>query len=254
MPTRKFGREEQKAIFARLKDKKSVRVGIMKPLNNKERRASEFVVIPIGSANPEHENFGLPTFTIPRAEALKIRKENRFDAESSRFGGTTHVGNFPIEDLKRLSVKDPDAFIVGKVKQTTEERKQETAKAKGKFAFKKDIKDVDELGTGDPHQIPQTILDQLGASKVNGFPFFKLTGIKGFVLEGNDTLQLREIPKNPKDVSIVRIRYDEGQDLYNINFQTGQFPRNQPFKDVGGVFFDQMAEIIAREMGVLNGT
>lgn len=241
-------REQEMAMFANLADKKSVRVGILKPLKSTERLASEFTVIPLGSASSESENFGLPVFTIPRAEALRIRKENMFEKESSLGGG--HVGNFPVKDFKRLVKQDPKAFVSGKAK-TTEERKKETLKTKSKFSFKKKIEDVDELGTGDPHQIPQTILDQLGASKVNGFPFFKFTGIKGFVLEGNDTLQLKNIPKNPNDISIIRVRYDEGQDLYNINFQKGQFPRNMPFKDVGGVFFDQMAEIIAREMGVL---
>jgi hypothetical protein len=237
--TRNFGREEQKAIFASLKDKKSVRVGILKPLNSNERRASEFTVIPLGSANPEHENFGLPTFTIPRADALRIRKENFFDVESSRFGSTSHIGNFPVTELKRLSVKDPKAFVAGRIK--PDQRQSED----------KPLPKEKEGTSEDPHQIPQTALNQLLASKVNGFPFFKFTGIKGFLLEGNDTLTLKDIPRNPNRIKRVKVVFDQGQDLYNLVFFKEKNNISFVSKRENGVFFDQMAEIIAREMGVL---
>ena len=108
-----------------------------------------------------------------------------------------------------------------------------------------------ETGTGDPHEIPQIILDQLNESRVNGFPFFKYTGIKGFVMIGNEQLMLKQIPKNPNHISSITIAYNDGEDLYDLLLQKGKFPRNLPVKRVTGVFFDQLAEIIAREMGVL---
>ncbi len=133
----------------------------MKPLNSKEKRASEFTVIPLGGMNPNSENFGLPTFDISRVEALKLRKENKFE-QRSFFGGVQHIGELPVEDFERLAVKDPNAFTIqdlrNRKEKTTEERKKEALKTKEKFKFKKDIEQVDELGTGDPHQIPQTIL------------------------------------------------------------------------------------------------
>lgn len=99
-------------------------------------------------------------------------------------------------------------------------------------------------------EIPETILEQLKQSRVNGFPFFAYTGIKGFVLMGNDSLMLKNIPRNPNKITNVTVAYDAGQDLYNVYL----FQKNQatiPHKQYDGIFCDQLAEIIARDMGVL---
>lgn len=93
-------------------------------------------------------------------------------------------------------------------------------------------------------EIPRIIFDQLKASRVNGFPFFAYMGIKKYVMIDN-TLMLH-LPWNKKKYEVVDIIYDVGADLYKIQFRAGL-----PLKIIDGVFFDQMAEIIAREVGVL---
>lgn len=94
-------------------------------------------------------------------------------------------------------------------------------------------------------EVAETILEQLKQSKVNGFPFFAYTGINDFVmLEDELMLKARKNAKGYESVSVV---YDYGQDLYNIVFRKCSVP----LKTIEGVFFDQMAEIIARELGIL---
>lgn len=98
-------------------------------------------------------------------------------------------------------------------------------------------------------EIPETILDQLMHSKINGMPFFPYTGIKAYNLEGNDTLFLKSIPRNPKAITNIQITYDAGRDSYKLYF----FKKNQrtiPDTKYDDIYFDQLAGIIARDMGV----
>lgn len=93
-------------------------------------------------------------------------------------------------------------------------------------------------------EVAEIILEQLQESRVNGFPFFAYMGIKKYVLMENELL-LR-MPADSK-FNKVEVVYDVGQDLYNIIF----FIQSVLVKRVDGVTFDVMAEIIAREAGVL---
>ncbi len=98
--------------------------------------------------------------------------------------------------------------------------------------------------------IQDTIVDQLRASKVNGFPFFAYTGIKDFVMEGEDTIMFKKIPRNPSHITNVVIIYDFGRDSYRIHlFQKHQ--RTIPYASFEDIYFDQMAHLIAEKMGVL---
>ena len=97
--------------------------------------------------------------------------------------------------------------------------------------------------------VPETILEQLRMSRVHGFSFFSYTGIKAYNLEGEDTLYLKEIPRNPKGITGIQIVYDYGWDSYKMAF----FKSNQrtiPTKEFKDIYFDQLAEIIVNEMGV----
>jgi len=130
------------------------------------------------------------------------------------------------------------------------EKDLEELSTKERSIMEGDRDEDDEESDDDPHVIPQTIFDQLQASKVNGFPFFAYTGIKGFTMMGNDTLMLKDIPRNPNHISSVTVQYDEGRDLYNLIFHKGKFPKNVPVKELDGIFFDQLSDIIVDTMGV----
>lgn len=101
----------------------------------------------------------------------------------------------------------------------------------------------------DPHFYGQVILDQLMASKVNGFNFFKYTGIVDYVLFGENQIKL-DMPKNPGKLSHVWITYNFGTDAYDLTFC-----RNNNNMDQAGnmksIYCDQLAETITRAMGVL---
>lgn len=96
-------------------------------------------------------------------------------------------------------------------------------------------------------EIQETILVQLKASKVNGFPFFAYTGIRNFVMMGETELKL-SVPKNPSGLKSVLVVYDYGTDTYTV---IPQLDANFPVKRVEEVYCDMLAETIAREMGVL---
>ena len=99
----------------------------------------------------------------------------------------------------------------------------------------------------DEHEIPQIILDQLFESKVHGFEFFKYTGIKGFLMMGNDTLVLKDIPCNPNKIERVSIFYDKARDSYNIN--ATKKDAIVPSSTADDIHTGEMAEIITRMMG-----
>ena len=98
-------------------------------------------------------------------------------------------------------------------------------------------------------QIPKDMLNELYQSKVRGFPFFKYTGIKEYVMLGNDTLALTKIPSNPNRVTSIQIIYNKIEDGFNISYQVGKNRRNT--KRVDCVFFvGDLADIIVKIMGV----
>jgi len=100
------------------------------------------------------------------------------------------------------------------------------------------------------HEIPLTILDQLKQTKVNGFPFFAYTGINEYNLEGEDTLYLKNVPNNPSHITSVQVVYDYGMDVYKLyTFQNNQ--RTVPFTEYPEVYFDELGQKIANDMGVI---
>jgi len=105
-------------------------------------------------------------------------------------------------------------------------------------------------------EVQETILEQLKASKVNGFPFFAYTGIKNFVMAGDnpeDNPQLKlDCPSNPNHVSHIWITYKRGADVYELAFckNNNNFDLTHEEGKFSEVYCDQLAEIIVREMGV----
>jgi len=104
--------------------------------------------------------------------------------------------------------------------------------------------------------VQETILEQLRASKVNGFPFLAYTGIRNYVMAGdnpagNPQLKL-DCPSNPRKVTHIWITYLRGDDLYELAFcrDNNNFNLTHEEGAYHGIFSDQMAEIIAEEMGV----
>lgn len=98
------------------------------------------------------------------------------------------------------------------------------------------------------NKVQETILEQLKISKIHGFPFFAYTGIKSFVVIGDETLSLVKIPKNPNWITEISIFYDYDRDTYIVSFfEDHKEETNKEFQDI---YCDGLSEVIAREMGV----
>ena len=102
-------------------------------------------------------------------------------------------------------------------------------------------------------EVQEIILDQLKQSKIHGFPFFAYTGIKSFVMagdnnDGNPQLKL-DCPKNPNQITHLWITYIRGLDVYAVSFHRDNNNFDTPAQH-GEVYCDQLAEIITEQMGV----
>ena len=107
--------------------------------------------------------------------------------------------------------------------------------------------DPKDYGTSkDIHQIPQGMLDELYQSKVRGFPFFAYTGIKDYLLMGNDSLMLKPIPPNPNQISAIQINYDKGADGFTIDYYVG----NNRVANSEILYVGDLADAIVQKMGV----
>ena len=108
------------------------------------------------------------------------------------------------------------------------------------------LKEVDYGTSKDPHQIPQGMLDELYQSKIRGFPFFAYTGIREFVMIGNDSLMLKQIPPNPNKISAIQINYNKGADGWTIDYFVG----NSRVANPQILYAGDLADAIVEKMGV----
>jgi len=108
------------------------------------------------------------------------------------------------------------------------------------------LKEVDYGTSKDPHQIPQGMLDELYQSKIRGFPFFAYTGIREFVMMGNDSLMLKEIPPNPNKISAIQINYNKGADGFTIDYFVG----NSRVANPQILYVGDLAPAIVDKMGI----
>ena len=107
--------------------------------------------------------------------------------------------------------------------------------------------DPQDYGTSkDIHQIPQHMLDELLQSKVRGFPFFAYTGIKDYLLMGNDSLMLKPIPPNPTGITAILINYNKGADGFNLVYYVG----NQAVANPETLYVGDLADAIVQKMGI----
>ena len=107
--------------------------------------------------------------------------------------------------------------------------------------------DPKDYGTSkDTHQIPQGMLDELLQSKVRGFPFFAYTGIKDYLLMGNDSLMLSPVPPNPNKISAIQINYNQGADAFNLVAYRG----NDRISTSQDLYVGDLADSIVKIMGI----
>jgi len=121
-----------------------------------------------------------------------------------------------------------------------------SAKARYEQKYKSGEIEEKDYGTPkDPHQIPQEMLDELYQSTVRGMPFFVYTGIKEFLLMGNDSLMLKSIPSNPAHISTIQVNYNRGSDSFYIIFWKGNTPERS-----GELYVGDLADTIVEKMGI----
>lgn len=101
--------------------------------------------------------------------------------------------------------------------------------------------------TQEVNSFADEIFNQLKASRVNGFPFFAYTGIKASIFS-EESLYLK-LPKNPSKFKSILVTYDLGSDTYIVSFYTHDDPLKSEDRHTD-IYFDQLAELIVREMGV----
>ena len=103
-----------------------------------------------------------------------------------------------------------------------------------------------DVKPADIHEIPQGMLDELLQSKVRGFPFFSYTGIKDYLLMGNDSLMLSPVPPNPNKISAIQINYNQGADAFNLVAYRG----NDRISTSQDLYVGDLADSIVKIMGV----
>lgn len=203
---------------------KKIYVGIIR-----SKDPNNWVLIPHGSANSKSKQYGLPFMQIKRVDGLKLKNEFGLRNDSHRYS-KSYVGEISENGFKDIQSK--------------------ALKVHHKDYSKVEDKPKVEEKQDNTQEIPETILEQLKQSKVNGFPFFKYTGINDYVMLGNESVRFNDIPKNPKKISNVQVSYDYGSDTYNVYFETGKFPKNKRIKGYSDVYVDQLSDLISSEMGV----
>ena len=134
----------------------------------------------------------------------------------------------------------------GKFKKSKKAKSNSHPKKTTKPYQKKPLDPKDYGTSKDTHQIPQGMLDELFQSKVRGFPFFAYTGIKDYLLMGNDSLMLNPLPPNPNKISAIQINYDKGADGFTIDYYVG----NNRVADPQILYVGDLADAIVQKMGV----
>jgi hypothetical protein len=96
----------------------------------------------------------------------------------------------------------------------------------------------------DKLQIANEILRQLGGDR-----FATMTGAKNFA-GGHDYLSFKIPSNNKKRVSHVIVRYNAGQDLYEMKFLAIRGVKCKDVASFEGVYFDQLQSIFTKVTGL----
>ena len=109
-----------------------------------------------------------------------------------------------------------------------------------------EVHDYWKAGYDEGKHIADTTHNQLG-----GGQFDMMTGARGFAHDKNGTLSFR-IGRNPKSITHVRITYNRGKDLYDMEF--GKINRKtyeyKVMKKHTDVYADQLRPIFEKETGL----
>ena len=89
----------------------------------------------------------------------------------------------------------------------------------------------------------KTLHSQLNQTKINGFPFYKYTGIKPTIISETD-LNLKP-PTNPNKVKSINVHYNKGSDEYDVRLQVGN-----KIEEINGLQWDNLGNVIVDKMGV----
>lgn len=96
--------------------------------------------------------------------------------------------------------------------------------------------------------VAKTIHEQLSSSSVNGWPFYLAVAVDKRIA-GESSLTLK-IANSGQKCNTIIINYDEGADLYNIEFWNCRVLSRDPYiiqdklDTSERVYFDDMAELI----------
>lgn len=100
----------------------------------------------------------------------------------------------------------------------------------------------------DPHEGGQAVLDTLFASNIKGKPFFVASGIKDFVLFGENEVMFNKIPKNPNHIAKITVLVDRGSDSFTARF----YHKDEflPALEEKELYVDQLAPALANGLGI----
>ena len=106
-----------------------------------------------------------------------------------------------------------------------------------------------EIPISEGNNIAETIYEQLKATSPEPWSIFGILGVRTMV-KAKDSLTLKLA--GVQHINTVVIKYDEGQDIYNIEFWNCRILNREPYvqsyvvTERKGVFWEEMAELIMR--------
>ena len=108
--------------------------------------------------------------------------------------------------------------------------------------------EIQNQNSAETENVSRTIYEQLKAT----YPtIFAMLGVRT-VVQGRDSLTLKL--GGVQKINTVVIRYDEGWDLYDIEFWNCRVMTREPFvindkiEEKKGIYWDQMAQVIISEV------
>ena len=94
--------------------------------------------------------------------------------------------------------------------------------------------------------VSQIILGQLG-----GYRFLTMCGIENKNLLGGPNHLSIKLPRNPKNITHVKIELNRGKDLYEVKFFKIRGTNIKVVSQFEEIFADQLQDLFDREVGLL---
>ncbi len=257
-------------MWAKKAGSTNVPVGIVRHDDQHIGKDKVWSLIARGAGYSESENFGLPVIKIRRTDALRLKKKFGLREDKGMYVGSINLEDFRgieksdvnaddktrkelskqawknFEEREKFHKKMKKQWEKMKVKDARTQRMNIPSSAKEKF----DIEEYErsEGISEEPEKKPdftiaKEIHNQLGNTKISGFPFYAYTGIKPTIISETD-LHLKP-PTNPNKVTAINVHYNGGSDEYDVRFQSGK-----KIDELKGLQWDNLGEVIVRKMGV----